>query len=215
MQHLFLGSIGVLAETSELQRQAFNEAFLAAGLDWWWPEDLYQIMLAQSGGQMRLESFAKAHGEDVDTAAIHAKKTEIFQAKIEAGVAPRPGVSEALASARSKGMTTALVTTTSRSNVEAILAATGLAAHFDHTFDASAVTAAKPAAAIYEHALVVTGLAVEDVLAVEDNPDGFAAARSAGLTTVAMPGAFHAKAAFPGAVAVVTDLRELALSSAA
>ena len=34
MKALLLGSIGVLAETSELQRRAYNTAFVAHGVDW-------------------------------------------------------------------------------------------------------------------------------------------------------------------------------------
>ena len=36
MRALLLGSIGVLAETSELQRRAYNTAFVAHGVDWHW-----------------------------------------------------------------------------------------------------------------------------------------------------------------------------------
>ncbi|MEC7496587.1 MAG: haloacid dehalogenase, partial [Pseudomonadota bacterium] len=36
MRALIFGSIGVLVETSELQRQAYNAAFAAHRLDWHW-----------------------------------------------------------------------------------------------------------------------------------------------------------------------------------
>ena len=36
MKALLFGSIGVIAETSELQRQAYNMAFAEHGLDWYW-----------------------------------------------------------------------------------------------------------------------------------------------------------------------------------
>ena len=36
MKLLLLGSIGVVAETSELQRKAYNMAFAQHGLDWYW-----------------------------------------------------------------------------------------------------------------------------------------------------------------------------------
>ena len=36
MKSILFGSIGVLVESSEIQRKAFNEAFKEFGLDWYW-----------------------------------------------------------------------------------------------------------------------------------------------------------------------------------
>ena len=41
--HLFLGSIGVLAETSDIQRRAYNAALSEAGVPWEWNPDLSLI----------------------------------------------------------------------------------------------------------------------------------------------------------------------------
>ena len=54
MKALLFGSIGVLAETSELQRQAYNTAFVAHGVDWHWNIATYCRHLATPGGQNRL-----------------------------------------------------------------------------------------------------------------------------------------------------------------
>ena len=45
-----------------------------------------------------------------------------------------------------------------------------------------------------------------DAIAVEDNPDGLAAAREAGTIPVALPGAFHEAGRFADAVAVLDRL---------
>ena len=45
MKVLLLGSIGVLAETSELPRQAYNKAFHKHGLDWYWSVANYCYLL--------------------------------------------------------------------------------------------------------------------------------------------------------------------------
>ena len=37
---ILFGSIGTLAETSDLQRNAFNEAFKISGLNWFWDENI-------------------------------------------------------------------------------------------------------------------------------------------------------------------------------
>ena len=36
MKSILFGSIGSIVECSEIQRQAFNEAFKEFGVDWYW-----------------------------------------------------------------------------------------------------------------------------------------------------------------------------------
>jgi hypothetical protein len=45
MSAILFGSISTIADTSELQRQVFNQAFQARGLDWCWhrAEDLTML----------------------------------------------------------------------------------------------------------------------------------------------------------------------------
>ena len=75
MSAILFGSISTLADTSELQRQAFNDAFQAYGLDWEWSRDDYASMLGSNGGAQRIEDYAASRGADVDAAAVHAKKS--------------------------------------------------------------------------------------------------------------------------------------------
>ena len=62
MPAVLFGSIGALADTSELQREAFNEAFDAHGLDWNWSRDEYRALLAgqrRRGPDRRLRQLAR------------------------------------------------------------------------------------------------------------------------------------------------------------
>ncbi len=45
---------GTLAETEEVHRIAFNEAFKEAGLDWEWDQPLYYELLGVTGGKERI-----------------------------------------------------------------------------------------------------------------------------------------------------------------
>ena len=56
---VLFGSIGTIIETSEIQRQSFNDAFKEAGLDWYWNETDYKNLLQKSGGAKRIEDFAQ------------------------------------------------------------------------------------------------------------------------------------------------------------
>ena len=48
---------GTLAETEELHRQAFNQAFARHGLDWQWDRAVYKDLLRVTGGKERIRAF--------------------------------------------------------------------------------------------------------------------------------------------------------------
>ncbi|MEM7641813.1 MAG: HAD-IA family hydrolase [Pseudomonadota bacterium] len=209
MTALLLGSIGTLADTSELQRSAFNEAFRAHGLPWFWERGAYREMLRVSGGRDRIANQAEAEGRDVDAAAVHATKSALFQDMLQAGHADlRPGVLDAIQTTRAAGEKVALVTTTSAANVERLL--DGLAvdpALFDATVTRDDVPAPKPDPACYRHTMDQLALRAEACVAVEDNSDGVRAAQAAGIRCLAWPNANTEGHDFHGAPTVSGDLR--------
>ena len=191
MPALLFGSISTLADTSEEQRSAFNEAFAAHGLDWRWEVEEYRELLTSNGGQDRIASYAAARHQDVDAAAVHNTKSEIFQRKlVEVPLQPRPGVTESVAAARENGWRLALVTTTSADNVSALLDALSKRLprdSFDTIVDSTVVDESKPAPAAYLYALERLGLDSGDCIAVEDNVGGAQSAAAAGIMCVAFP----------------------------
>lgn len=190
MPALFFGSISTLADTSEVQRAAFNEAFASHGLDWSWDQEEYRKQLEGNGGQARIADYAEARGEVVDAAAVHAMKSELFQAHLrEAGASPRDGVAETIEAARSQGLKVALVTTTSPDNVRALLdAIPGLGADdFDLVVDTTHVEESKPHPAAYSFALQTLGEDAGSCVAVEDNVGGVRSALDAGVRCIAFP----------------------------
>lgn len=101
MPAILLGSISTLADTSELQRQAFNAAFAEHDLGWTWGREEYVGMLANSGGAARIAAYAAGRDQDVDAAAVHSTKSRRFQENLAtADLAPRPGVVDAVRAAR-------------------------------------------------------------------------------------------------------------------
>jgi HAD superfamily hydrolase (TIGR01509 family) len=214
MAAVLFGSIGTVAETSELQRAAFNEAFEKHGLDWNWSQDEYKELLEKSGGEDRIAAYARSRGEDVDAAAVYETKSEIFRDKLgEVAPGARPGVAEVIAMARQSGMQVGLVTTTSRANVEALGPAIEPALdlnHFDLVVDKSDVEKPKPDGAAYAYALEQLGLRPDEAVAIENNLDGVSAAKAAGIAVVAFPGEDNVGHDFD-----VERLRELAGGEAA
>ncbi|MCC1495049.1 HAD family phosphatase [Cognatishimia sp. F0-27] len=193
MKALFFGSIGSVVETSELQRQAFNQAFKEHGLDWVWEKPDYAEMLKSSGGAKRIAAYAEDRGEEVDANAIHQRKSAIFLEQLQAGTkAPRDGVLDLLKHCQAHGLKTGFVSTTEPATIEAISAI--LFGQRVRSFDVMTSRALgldpKPAPDAYQFALDRLGLAATDVLAIEDNLDGVTSAKAAGLFVVAYPGEF-------------------------
>lgn len=191
MSALMFGSISSVADTSELQRDAFNQAFARHGLDWRWDRDEYRALLTGNGGRDRVAAYARSRGEDVDADAVHASKSQIFQETLATStLQARPGVVEALSDARDAGWRTALVTTTSPENVTALLKALDGALTpdaFDLVVDSTKVETSKPDPAAYTHALTALGEDAGHAVAIEDNVGGVQAATAAGIATVAFP----------------------------
>jgi len=215
MTALLFGSISTLADTSELQREAFNAAFAQHGLDWRWDHDEYVDLLQSSGGADRIAAYATQRGEEVDAAAVHATKSRIFQERLSSGgISPRPGVVESIEAARAQGVLVALVTTTEKANVTALLAALSPQVRpesFDLIVDTSSVGAPKPDPAAYTYAVKALGQRAGDCVAVEDNEGGVTSAVDAGVTVVAFPNANTSGHQFASAATRIdkVDLTEL------
>lgn len=202
MSAVLFGSISTLADTSELQREAFNQAFSQHGLDWSWSREDYVALLEQSGGAQRIADFAASRGEDVDAAAVHATKSELFQAAVSTSPPPaRDGVVNTIRAAKSEGMSVALVTTTSPGNVTALLAALAdvQPSDFDLVVDTTSVDQPQPDKAAYAYAVDRLGEQAKHCVAIEDNLGGVTSAQAAGLACVAFPNRNTAGHDFAGA----------------
>ena len=191
MPAILFGSISTVSDTSELQREAFNQAFSEQGLDWSWDRDDYRARLEGSGGANRIAEYADERGEEVDADAVHQAKSEAFQRNVaEAGVTPRAGVAETIAAAKEQGWKIGFVTTTSAANLDALFGtlSPGIdASTFDVVVDSDDVDAPKPDPAAYAYALEQLGEKADDCVAVEDNLGGVQAAHAAGIKVVAFP----------------------------
>lgn len=191
MTAILFGSISTLADTSEIQRDAFNTAFAEHGLDWTWDQEEYAGLLDSNGGRDRVAAYADDRGEDVDADAVHATKSRIYQQALRlAAVAPREGVVETIRAAKEQGLKLGLVTTTSADNLAALgdaLSDTVDFADFDVVVDQSKVSQRKPDAEAYSYALEQLGVDASDAVAIEDNQGGVESAKAAGVAVVAFP----------------------------
>lgn len=210
---------GTLAETEEIHRRAFNDAFSYFNLRWEWDTTLYRNLLRVAGGKERIRHFtrlAPGAGHDMsddDIAELHRFKTARFAQLITAGeCALRAGVADVIWTAASRGQRLAIATTTSRSNVEALVSTTlgtGGIDLFSVIVAGDEVQQKKPAPDVYFKVLDFLGLSELECLAIEDSRNGLVAASGAGIPVLITRSIYSRDDTFDGALAIVDSLDEL------
>ena len=207
---------GTLAETEEFHRAAFNAVFARTGLGWNWDRTIYRELLTTTGGKERMVR----HARDADPARLgevearladlHAAKNRLYADQVATnGGALRPGVRRLIDEAEAAGVACAVVTTTSRPNIEALLAAAfGERARdiFATLVVGEDVQRKKPDPEAYRIALERLRLPAAQCVAIEDSRNGLTAARAAGLATLVTPSLYTSHEDFSGAALVVPDL---------
>ncbi|MBE7245366.1 MAG: HAD-IA family hydrolase [Actinomycetospora chiangmaiensis] len=208
---------GTLAETEDLHRQAFNRAFAELGLSWHWAPALYADLLTVMGGKERLAHYidtqhpAEAEALHALAPEIHARKTAAYGALVAENRLPlRPGVARLIAEARAAGLRLAVATTTSRPNVDRLLAVNFLpgAAPFDVIAAGDEARRKKPAPDVFLLALAGLGMSASEAVAFEDSTAGIRSARAAGLPVLATRSRYTDSHRLDGAFSAVSDLGE-------
>ncbi|MDO9060768.1 MAG: HAD-IA family hydrolase [Bradyrhizobium sp.] len=209
---------GTLAETEEVHRQAFNAAFARAGLAWCWGRVVYKDLLRVAGGKERIRAFDRQRGgtsllSDAAIAELHMTKTAIYADLMASGGCPlRPGVEALLNQARTRGQLLAIATTTSRGNIDALLAP-ALGRDWANRFVAivagDEVANKKPAPDVYLEVLARLDLSASECLAIEDSGIGLVAASRAGIPVLISRSAYFLDDDFSEALYVTDDLGKL------
>jgi len=140
-------------------------------------------------------------------ATLEAKEAQ-FRAGLGAAE-PVAGIGALLDFAAARGLVCALVTNAPRANVEAELAALGLAARLKTWVLGSELERAKPDPLPYETALARLGAAAGRSLAFEDSLSGLSAALGAGLAVVGLTTSLPAdRLLAAGAIIAVADFTD-------
>lgn len=210
---------GTIAET-ELHGHlpAFNRAFRELGLPWRWSEQEYAQLLDITGGRERIQLYAREN----DPARIAQpdwpqQLEELYQLKTccyadyvaSGAITLRPGVLNLMRQAQQAGCKQAIVTTTATANVAALLSY-HIGPHWRDGFASVVcgedVTEKKPHPEAYLKALRELDLPAGACLAIEDSPNGYVAARGAGLACLITRSHFFPHDAYADALAVCEQL---------
>lgn len=103
------------------------------------------------------------------------------------GVPRKSGVEHVLGTLSNLGVPMAVVTSTRNPKASAKLVSAGLRHYFDRVITGDRVQRGKPDPEIYRLGLAEIGERPEDVLAIEDSPNGLRSAVSAGIATILVP----------------------------
>jgi HAD superfamily hydrolase (TIGR01509 family) len=210
---------GTLAETEDIHRTSFNAAFKGSGLDWHWDNATYEALLKTTGGKERINRFIEDQKlaklpEDV-IARLHLAKNEIYAETLaRGGLVLRPGIERLIRLAKDSGLKLGIATTTSRSNLLALLQCCfghEGAAVFDVLVCGEDVKRKKPDPQVYTLCMSQLAELPEFTVAFEDSGVGLKAALAAGIRTVVTPSAYTRSDSFVGATVVLPDLVDFTL----
>jgi HAD superfamily hydrolase (TIGR01509 family) len=186
--------------------------------------DAYRRLYADHGHELRLDEWAGGIGtlggfdpvadlearlgRAIDEAALGGRSWEDIAAAGDPEL--RPGVLAYVDEARARGISLGIVSSNDRSWVDRHIERLGVAGVWGVIATADGdETRAKPSPDLYREALSVLGVEPAAAVAVEDSPNGIAAAKSAGLFCVAAPNDVTADLDLSAADVVVPTLADL------
>jgi HAD superfamily hydrolase (TIGR01509 family) len=194
---------GLLIDSEPLWLEAETAVMARLGADWT-PADQAQLL---GGSLVRTVRYLlgkatrpASPGQVADW--LMSQVTELIR---DRGVPLRPGARELLAEVAAAGLPHALVTSSERGFMDAVLVRTGL--RFDALVCADDVSMTKPDPEPYLLAAKLLGADPARCVALEDSPNGVASAQAAGCRVIAVPSLVRIEPA-PGRT-VVRSLAEL------
>jgi len=196
---------GLLIDSEPLWLAAETAVMRRLGGEPWTAADQQELL---GGSLEKTVSYLRAKAAvprppDVVADWLMSEMTDLVRRE---GVPLRPGAASLLAAVRAAGLPHALVTSSERDFMDAVLASTGLA--FDVTVCAADVTRTKPDPEPYLLAAKLLGTSPENCVVLEDSPNGIAAAEAAGCQVIAVPSLLPiAPAPRRAVVASLADLR--------
>jgi len=193
MKSILFGSIGVLVESSEIQRKAFNKAFEEFGLDWYWNVANYIKMLEKPGGLNRIAEYSKFKLNENEVKEIHNLKVKHFKNLSKNKLKPRKGILEIIDYGLKNNIKIGFITTTNKLTLDLITE--GLSDFIDFskfdliTFEEN-VSRRKPHPDIYNYAIKKMDLDCSSSISIENTIENCKSSTKAKLSTLFYPGEY-------------------------
>lgn len=201
---------GVIVQSEELHMKTFLELLAPYGVsiskERWYRE------FAGTGSRNIFERLVKEFKIDASVDELVEKRKKLYEGYVRSGALKEtPGVREFLQALRAKGIKTAIVSGSHKTNVLAALSYFKLEQYFDLIVSGDDIASRKPEPAPFLHAAKKLGVRPEDCIAIEDSVAGCEAARQAGMRLIVVKS--PATAAVGKCDLTIEDFRNLDLSS--
>jgi len=193
LKAVFFGSIGTVAETSEIQRRSYNLAFKRLNIDCYRNVANYCEMLKVPGGKDRIRNFTIPNIAEDLVDKIHNLKEEIYAEFIEQEDISRIEFVEVFHHSKASDLKVGLITTTSETNIKSLSKALEDKVNFN---DFDIITTSKdclhpkPNPEIYQNALKKIGVSPCEAIAIEDTQVNLGASIAADINSILYPGEY-------------------------
>lgn len=205
IEAVFWDNDGVLVDTERLFFEACRDVLLDHGVELSL-DDFIDISLTQ--GRSCFELLAERGASSDQIQAAKHQRDAVYSDTLAVGVPLIAGVRDTLRRLHGR-LPMAIVTSCQPEHFVLIHAQTEVLPYFEFVLAGTDYRRHKPHPEPYLTAAERLGVAPERCLVVEDSQRGVRAAVAAGMQCVAVPSALTRHAAFPGARAVLTDVREV------
>jgi HAD superfamily hydrolase (TIGR01509 family) len=203
---------GLLVDSEILWSEADAAFFEARGIDPD-PDELKTLLMGTTGEEAAhiiRKRYGLAESEETILADRQERVIRLYRERLD----PRPGAEEVLARFDLPGWKRGLATASNRALVEAVFARLPWERRFDAVALSDDVPRGKPAPDLFLLAARRLGVEPASCVVVEDAPAGVAAARAAGMGSVAVPDPrFHRPEELPADL-VLESLDELSVADA-
>lgn len=185
LQGILFDFDGLILDTEMPIFQAWNEKFSEYGQELLLKE--WAEILGKSADHLGpIEGFINGFAEPSKREEI-LKEVKLKELELVHQQKPLPGVEDLIIKAKERGLKLGVVSSSDQVWVHTHLERLGLLGFFDHTSCADEVEIAKPDPSLYNLGLKKAELGREDVIVLEDSPNGVLAAKRAGLFCIAVP----------------------------
>jgi HAD superfamily hydrolase (TIGR01509 family) len=201
---------GTVVDTESVDLRSWREVFDAHGVAL--PVDRFALRIGTLTGPDELDELDALLSAPCDREAVTTARQRRERELIE--LEPlRPGVRDYIADAAQLGIDVAIVSSSSRAWIDGNLDRLGLAEAWATIACADGdLTRCKPSPVLYLEALETLGVDAHEAVAIEDSPNGVAAARAAGIFCVAFPNDVTTALDFSHADLVIESLEDVPLA---
>ncbi|HKK27386.1 MAG TPA: HAD family phosphatase [Gemmatimonadota bacterium] len=201
---------GVLVATEGLKEEAHRRALRAFGVAGDIEPAFYHSMMGKPQDEVeRLYLVEAGLAGRVDVPEYHARFRETYADLLSTDLSLAPGARALVERLGGDGWRLALVSSSLRWMVEAVLEQTGLVGAFGAVVAAEDVEREKPHPEPYLLALEALGLEPGSAVVLEDTPTGVVAGRAAGLPVVAVRHAWNGPFDLSAAAAILPGLDDV------